>query len=160
MIYPRYIFPGSFDPMHLAHYHTLLTAEKIFGTVFLLICQNVSKGSGFFSLGEREGIAELFVPHDNILIAASNAEVVTYFENATRIIRGYRNEAEVAEMALSAKAHGVERFSYKLSLFRVPKNLEVISSTKLRQLVLSGKDETAMRWTYPKVVEKIRNKIS
>lgn len=159
MNYPKYLFPGSFDPMHFGHYQTLLNAQRKYGSVSLLICHNISKGKGFFSLEERAEIASLFIPQEYVCVANSNAQLVAYFENAIKIVRGYRNEGEIANMALSAKLHNVERFSDKLELFKVPKELVTVSSTKLRNLVLVGDYQTAESWTNPKVVESIKQKL-
>jgi hypothetical protein len=136
-----------------------MTAEKIHDPISLLICQNLDKDAGLFSLEERKEIAQLYVPSTNIYIAHTLAELEEYCGRAITIIRGYRNRRELDETMRAARIHGVEKFRYKLKLYKVPKKLTPISSSRLKDLVLSNHYNSAINWAPEAVINEIRAKL-
>ncbi|WP_036602662.1 pantetheine-phosphate adenylyltransferase [Olivibacter sitiensis] len=87
------IFPGSFDPLTLAHFELLNRAVPLFDHIYVSIGTNSSK-SPFFSIDDRLlMLKRIFANHPSIHVETYSGLTVHYAKekNAKYILRGMRN---------------------------------------------------------------------
>jgi len=159
--YPENIYATSVDPMHYSHLNTLKLAEKTLGEkVTLLICKNDLKTNQLFSIEEREKIAKLFLPSDQIATAQNYNEIKAYLLNAKKIIRGIRNSEDIQYTHKLAKYYQVDQHAYyeKLLQILVPLQYKKMSSSELKRLVENGDFLEAEKITLPEIIELIKAK--
>lgn len=160
MEHADFVFPMSIDPMHYAHLYAKQTAERALGArVNILLAQNAAKDEGIFTLDERADLAHHYLePDERVLIIRSRAELIRIYDGATKIVRGYRNAADLEELKDMVKLYGFERYNPKLLLVDNSAH-SGISSTNLKKLVAEGEIQEACKFAHPAVVEAIRRKI-
>jgi pantetheine-phosphate adenylyltransferase len=90
------LFPGSFDPITIAHVDILKRSIPLFDRVVLGIGLNSSK-QGFLSIEKREAIVRaVFKSYDNVEIALYEGLTVDFCKKigANYMIRGIRSVAD------------------------------------------------------------------
>ncbi|MDQ7948324.1 MAG: pantetheine-phosphate adenylyltransferase [Pedobacter sp.] len=90
------LFPGSFDPITIAHVDILTRALPLFDQVIVGIGLNSAK-QNFLSAGKREEIVKaIFAEHDKVQVELYEGLTVDFCKkiNATYMIRGIRSAAD------------------------------------------------------------------
>ncbi|MBK9291237.1 MAG: pantetheine-phosphate adenylyltransferase [Bacteroidetes bacterium] len=90
------VFPGSFDPVTLGHYHLVLRAMPLFDQLVVAIGHNAQK-QYFFPLGKRlEWLSSIFKDYPKVSIDHYEGLTVDYCRRigAGYILRGLRTSAD------------------------------------------------------------------
>lgn len=90
------LFPGSFDPITIAHVDILTRALPLFDKIVVGIGVNSSK-QGFLSIEKREAIVRsVFAAHQNIEVQLYEGLTIDFCKkiNAQYMVRGVRSVAD------------------------------------------------------------------
>src|SRR5690606_18745241 len=90
------VFPGSFDPITLAHIDIIERALPLFDKIYLAIGINSSK-THLLSLDVRKSILqEIFKNHENVVVSDYHGLTVDYCKSiqANYILRGIRSVSD------------------------------------------------------------------
>lgn len=138
------LFPGSFDPITLAHIDILNRALPLFDKVYVGIGLNSNKQS-LLSAKEREEMLK------NVFANNSKIEVITYEGltveickkvNAQYMIRGIRSVSDFEyEKAISQMNHAMQPDIESIFVLSKP-GFSAISSTIVRDILRNGGDIT------------------
>jgi cytidyltransferase-like protein len=135
----RVCYLGSFDPIHLSHVSTALRAEELFNEgIVVVVCRNQLKDAGFFSLEERVSLVRSCLPLTPILTAANYHDIREVATTARVIVRGRRDEADVAYFDTILKFYSLEHLREKVIHINVPEHLREISSSKAKDLFMKN----------------------
>ena len=146
------VFPGSFDPITLGHYHLVLQALSLFDEIIVAVGENIQK-KYFFTLTERLAFVQAaFVDFPNIRVSHYTGTTVDFCiaEKAPFILRGVRNaqdfEMEKNLCLLNQYLINQEKIPMPIQhVFLMPQeDTEWISSTIVRELLKYNKDATAL----------------
>ena len=123
------IVPGSFDPITFGHIYVIKEALKKFDTVYVAVMINKEKNY-MFSLDERKRIVEAALSTDSVKVISSEGWLweLAVELNATGIVKGYRNDSDLAyelEMASFNEKHAPNA---KTFLIKTDSVFEKISS--------------------------------
>ena len=136
------IVPGSFDPITRGHLDIIKRASQLCDKVYVAVMINDAK-KYMFSIEERTRIVAAACK------GIENAEVISstgmLYELADRlsanaIIKGVRNEIDRAYELEMAKFNEEHCPAAKTVLLDADKTLDTISSTLVREKILSGDD--------------------
>lgn len=161
--FPEAIYIVSGDPIHYSHVNTKLRAENILGMkVSLVIGLNGLKDKGLFTLSERKEIAQLYFPNESIYLAEGKDEIISFVENADKIIRGIRNESDYQYIYDLVKYYQCDNqiIKDKLVPVEVPEYLKEISSSKLKAMILDNSYNPNFKfWVNDQVFEILQKKL-
>ena len=155
----RVILPGSYDPVTVGHLEVIKRAASEYEEVFVVIFINPKK-QYMFSLEDRLRMLSVATDGlDNVLVSYSTGYVIDYMREheIELIVKGYRTEADLPwehEQARWNKEHG----GYDTVLWRCDESLAHISSTYVREALVSGDTDTAMALLPSGVYEYIRSR--
>ena len=154
------IVPGSFDPITYGHIELVKEALAQFDLVYLAVMINPKKNY-MFSLVQRTEIAKAALADlARVEVIASEGMLWKLAEElgATGIVKGYRNECDLAYEQEMATFNAKYNPTAKTYLVRSPASLEQLSSTAVREHILKGQSlEGAMP---PKAIATIQKIIS
>ena len=135
------IVPGSFDPITNGHISLVERALEDHDIVYLAVMINPSK-KYMFTLEERECIAKAaLVGTDNVIVISSEGMLWELAKklNASSIVKGYRNETDLAYEKEMAKFNEEHYPNAKTVLLKAKENMCDLSSTKIRELITLNK---------------------
>ncbi len=134
------VVPGSFDPITYGHIEIVKQALTRYDTVYVAVMINAAK-QYLFSMEERTEIAKAaLADFERVQVIASEGmlwELAKQLQ-ATGIVKGYRNERDLAyeqEMAAFNLAHNP---SAPTELFSAAEEFCEISSTLVRDRIRDG----------------------
>ena len=134
------VIPGSFDPITYGHLDLVERASAQYDKVYLAVMINRAK-TYMFSLEERTKIALAATKaYDNVEVISSEGMLweLALRLNACAIVKGYRNEKDLAyeqEMAEYNLAHNPNAPTV---LLESKSDLINVSSTVVRERILKG----------------------
>ena len=134
------IVPGSYDPMTMGHVDIVERAAALFDKVYVAVMMNSEK-TYTFSLDKRTQIARLSCAHiANAEVVASGGLLVDLFDmlKADVIVKGVRNETDFTYEQSMAYYNWEHNPRAQTIYLPCRQELSEISSTKVRDLLLSG----------------------
>ena len=137
----RVILPGTYDPVTLGHLDIIRRAAAEYEEVFVTVFVNPDK-TPLFSLSDRLAMLMLATDDlDNVLVTESAGLVIDYMRDhhIRRIVKGYRNDADLAYEEKQAEwnaGHG----GVTTDLLPCEKELRDVSSTLARRRLAEGGD--------------------
>ena len=146
------VFPGSFDPITLGHYHLVLQGLALFDEIIVAVGENIHK-KYFFTLTERLAfIKEAFADFPTVRIGHYTGTTLDFCvaEKASFILRGLRNaqdfEMEKNLSLLNQYLIAEEKPPILIqSVFLMPpKDTAWISSTMVKELLKYKKDASGL----------------
>ena len=135
------IIPGSFDPMTMGHMELVRTVARLYDEVVVAVMINASK-KYLFDMETRVEIARMTVSElKNVRVISEKGLLIDLFDalGADAVCKGWRNDEDYVyeiKMADWNRAHN-PRFVTKL--FRSHGATATLSSTEVRDLLLSGR---------------------
>ena len=155
------IVPGSFDPITFGHIDIVNRALLQYDTVILAIMINSSK-KYMFTMKQRECIAKAaFWDNPRVKVITSEGMLWKLAKDvgACAIVKGYRNETDLAYEQAMAQFNAEHYPNAKTVLLPSEDDLSDLSSTVVRQ---SLRDGTSLSQYLPKkaidVIERILSK--
>ncbi len=138
------LFPGSFDPITLAHVDILKRALPLFDKVVVGIGLNSTKQS-FLTAGQREEMLKrVFASEPNIEVVTYSGLTVDYCKKigAQYMIRGIRSTSDFEyEKAIAQMNHAMHPEIESIFVLSNP-GFSAISSTIVRDILRNGGDIT------------------
>lgn len=137
----RVILPGTYDPVTLGHLDIIRRAAAEYEEVFVTVFVNPDK-TPLFSLSDRLAMLMLATDDlDNVLVTESAGLVIDYMRDhhIRRIVKGYRNDADLAYEEKQAEWNA-EHGGVTTDLLPCEKELRDVSSTLARRLLAEGGD--------------------
>jgi pantetheine-phosphate adenylyltransferase len=139
------VFPGTFDPITLGHADIVMRAASIFDEVIVAVGKN-SKKQNLFPLEQRMNwIRELFRDHSGIRVESYEELTVAFCRKvgASYIIRGLRSTGDFEYEAHLAQVNRKLDASIETIFLITSPELNNISSTVVRDIIVYGGDYTA-----------------
>lgn len=136
------IYPGSFDPITNGHLDVLKKALGVFDEVVVLVADNPNKKSRF-SLESRLIMAREAVKDiEGVSVASTSGLTVDFAkkENTVNIIRGLRNSLDYDYELKLAREYKKMEPTISMCFFIANKEYADLSSSKIHELFLKGKD--------------------
>lgn len=140
------IVPGSFDPITVGHVDIIKRASEMYDHVYVAVMINNAK-KYMFTIEQRKNIAQSAVSDiSNVTVISSEGmlwELAKSF-GACAIVKGYRNENDLVyeqEMASFNREHYPDA---ETVLLRSNEDLVGVSSTLVREKILSCADLSAL----------------
>ena len=138
------VFPGSFDPVTIAHHDLVMRASPLFVKIIIAIGQNSTK-KNLFALDHRLGwLQQTFASIPNVETATYEGMTVDFCKKAgaTHLLRGLRQtgdfEFEKTIAQLNHSLTGIE------TIFLVTRpEYSHVSSTIVREILSNGGDARA-----------------
>ncbi|MEE0970700.1 MAG: pantetheine-phosphate adenylyltransferase [Clostridia bacterium] len=156
----RAIIPGSYDPITLGHLDIIKRASLLYDEIFVGVLINPDK-KYLFSLSEREEMArEACEGIENATVISDTGMLTDLADrlDCSVIVKGVRDqedfeyEAKMAEYNRKAAPH------IETLLMYADGKMKNISSSLLRQLILSGDTSGAKKILPEKVFDMIKNR--
>ncbi len=138
------LFPGSFDPITLAHIDILNRALPLFDKVYVGIGLNSNKQSLLTAKEREEMLKNVFAKHKNIEVLTYEGLTVDICKkvNAQYMIRGIRSVSDFEyEKAISQMNHAMQPDIESIFVLSKP-GFSAISSTIVRDILRNGGDTT------------------
>ncbi|MFN5705281.1 MAG: pantetheine-phosphate adenylyltransferase [bacterium] len=138
------LFPGSFDPITLAHIDILNRALPLFDKVYVGIGLNSNKQSLLTANEREEMLKNVFAKHKNIEVLTYEGLTVDICKkvNAQYMIRGIRSVSDFEyEKAISQMNHAMQPDIESIFVLSKP-GFSAISSTIVRDILRNGGDIT------------------
>ena len=136
------IVPGSFDPITVGHLDILRRASQEYDVVYLAVMINAQK-SYMFTMEQRKQIAKAAIAGlDNVTVIASEGMLWQLAKDlgACAIVKGYRNETDLAYEESMAAFNAEHYPQAKTVLLKADPMLIDVSSTAVRSKILAGED--------------------
>ena len=152
------IVPGSFDPITFGHLNIIKRAAIDHDKVYLAVMINPNK-SYMFTISQRERIAKVAVTGmDKVEVISSEGMLWELARDlgAVSIVKGYRNETDLAYENDMAEYNSTRYPQAKTLLYKADEALCDISSTLVREKIRDGE---ALEGVLPEKVIKEINKI-
>ena len=154
------IVPGSFDPITNGHISLVKRALEDHDIVYLAVMINSSK-KYMFTLEERERIAKAALAcNDNVIVISSDGMLWELAKNlnAISIVKGYRNEKDLAYEKEMAKFNEEHYPDAKTVLLKAEEEMCNLSSTMIRELI--NRTESLQQYLPHSAEEEIKKIIS
>ena len=136
------LFPGSFDPITIAHVNILKRALPLFDRIVVGIGLNSSKQS-FLSAEKREEIVKtIFAPHDNVDVQLYEGLTVDFCRkiNAKYMVRGIRSASDFEYERAIAQINQTMMPEVETILLLSKPEYSAISSTIVRDILRNHGD--------------------
>ncbi len=139
------ILPGSYDPVTLGHIDIIKRVAQTEDEVYAVVFINPEK-EYMFSLSDRVAMLMLALEDiENCIVSYSIGRVVDYMREhgIDKIVKGVRNDEDrlyEAPQAEYNKLHG----GYETEILQCHPDFADISSTRVREALLSGEDITSL----------------
>ena len=136
------VVPGSFDPITVGHIDIIRRAAEQFNSVVVAVMINSSK-EYMFTIEQRAAIAaEAVKDIAGVSVVSSEGMLWELCRDldADAIVKGYRNQADYDYELAMAKYNEEHYPDAKTVLLKSDDALEHISSTLVREKILSGAD--------------------
>jgi pantetheine-phosphate adenylyltransferase len=136
------LFPGSFDPITIAHVDILLRALPLFDRVVVGIGLNSSK-QGFLSAEKREEIVKaVFSAHPNIEVQLYEGLTVDFCRkvNARYMVRGVRSVSDFEYEKAIAQINQTMMPEVETIIILSKPEYSAISSTIVREILRNNGD--------------------
>ncbi|HMI01233.1 MAG TPA: pantetheine-phosphate adenylyltransferase [Pedobacter sp.] len=136
------LFPGSFDPITIAHVDILLRALPLFDKVVVGIGLNSSK-QGFLSAEKREEIVRaVFSAHANIEVQLYEGLTVDFCRkvNARYMVRGVRSVSDFEYEKAIAQINQTMMPEVETIIILSKPEYSAISSTIVREILRNNGD--------------------
>jgi pantetheine-phosphate adenylyltransferase len=136
------LFPGSFDPITIAHVDILLRALPLFDKVVVGIGLNSSK-QGFLSAEKREEIVKaVFSAHPNIEVQLYEGLTVDFCRkvNARYMVRGVRSVSDFEYEKAIAQINQTMMPEVETIIILSKPEYSAISSTIVREILRNNGD--------------------
>lgn|SRR5574344_76873 len=136
------LFPGSFDPITKGHESLILKALPLFDRIIVTIGDNKQKHT-LFSLEQRlQWVRQTFADVPQVTVDSHQELTVDYCrrQGARYIVRGLRNEMDFRYEAEIARVNQLLNADVETIFLLGNPELEVISSSMVRELLAFGKD--------------------
>lgn len=134
------IVPGSFDPITKGHLDIINKAARDYDKVYVAVMINSQK-KYMFSLEQREAIVkECLLGMDNVFVISSEGWLWELARDlgACAIVKGYRNEKDLAYENDMAKFNSEKYPQAKTVLLKSEDALSEVSSTVVRERLNSN----------------------
>ena len=140
------LFAGTFDPITIGHYDTVIRLLDKYEKVVVAIGVNPEK-TPLFSLEDRlEFIKGAFSNFNNVMVDSYDCLTVSYMQekNIKVLVRGIRNQTDF-EFEKENEKKSKEIYPQLVTEYVVsPIEDKLISSTFVRNQILSGKDFSSL----------------
>lgn len=136
------LFPGSFDPITIAHVNILQRATPLFDKIIIGIGLNSSK-QNFLTADQRLQILEtVFKGYDNIKVQTYEGLTVNFCRkiNATYMVRGIRSAADFEYERAIAQINQTMMPEVETILLLSKPEYSAISSTIVRDILRNHGD--------------------
>lgn len=136
------IYPGSFDPITNGHLDVLSKALKVFDEVIILVADNPKKKSRF-SVSDRVAmIKDATKGIKGVSVDSTSGLTVEYAKKAKvmNLVRGLRNATDYDYEVKLSKAYKKLNKNITMTFFLSSDENKEISSSKIEELFLKGKD--------------------
>lgn len=134
------IVPGSFDPITSGHIEIVKRALENYDLVILAIMINPNKNY-MFTMEQRERIAKAALaefPRVNVITSSGMLWELALELNACAIVKGYRNEKDLAYEKEMAEFNLKHNPNASTVLIKSSEDFEHISSTRVRERIKNG----------------------
>lgn len=133
------LVPGTFDPVTKGHLALIEAAAALFDEVTVCILINPEKHCMFDEETRKEALKAAARGLDNVTIASCHGMTADYAKEigADVIVRGIRNEKDTV-YELEMADFNFRRTGVKTLFFPAPQELRALSSTQIRESLLSG----------------------
>jgi pantetheine-phosphate adenylyltransferase len=149
------LIPGSFDPITLGHVNIIERAAKMFDKVYVAVMINdsakydksLSSKQYMFSMEERLELARLSVAHiENVEAISRSSMLIDLCDelSVTAIVKGIRNSADLEYEMIHARWNKEHNERAETLFLPADDSLLSVSSTKVREMILS-KDYDGLR---------------
>ena len=160
MLQSKALYAGSFDPVTQGHLDIIRRAQRIFGSVTVLVMKNGTK-KGLFPFKERVTLlrkAVADIPHVTVDCADGLLADYARKHQIKILVRGIRGISDLD--AEFAQAHYNHSFNSSLETVFLPadEKLQYISSSIVREIARCGGDFSSL--VPADVVRALRQKIS
>ena len=136
------IVTGSFDPITLGHMEIIKYACQKYDQVYVVALVNEAK-EYMFTMEQKKALIEKAVSgFENVIVDAYVGWTADYMHShgITQIVRGYRNEQDMAyENELAQKMNELDP-SFNTEIIRCKDEYVEVSSTAVREALNDGKD--------------------
>ena len=152
------VYPGSFDPLTLGHLNIIERAQKLFGSLDVVIAVNREKKYLFSDKERFEIMSQLVKPWKNITVHLCDKLIVDYAKEngANVLVRGIRNFTDFTyEFDLSLLNKGLNQDIETMFLPTDP-DFFVLKSSTIKELAAFNGDISKM--VPPLVAEEIKKK--
>ena len=154
------VFPGTFDPLTMAHLDLIKRASKMFDQVTVLVATNTSK-KAMFSFAERKALLEqeiAFLPNVNVIAAPKDLMVnVAKKIKAQAIIRGVRDAQDFEYEKAIALMNRHLAPEIETVLLLTDARYSFLSSSIVKEVALFGGDLTGL--LPDKTAQALREKV-
>ena len=134
------VVPGSFDPITYGHIELVKAALRSYEKVYLAVMINPTK-EYLFTMEQRVAIAKAaLADYRGVEVISSEGMLWKLAEElgATGIVKGYRNEADLAYEQKMADFNLSHNPNAPTELIPSPKERETLSSTVVRERIQHG----------------------
>ena len=135
------IVPGSFDPITNGHLSVIKKAAQDYDKVFVAVMINAQK-EYMFTIEQRKSIAKACLEDmNNVEVISSEGWLWELAKSldACAIVKGYRNQTDLDYELQMAKFNEEKYPQGKTVLIKAEEGLTQLSSTAVREMLLSGK---------------------
>lgn len=138
------LFPGSFDPLTIAHVDILKRALPLFDKVVIGIGLNSSKQSFLSGEVRKEIVKSVFADHSNIEVQSYEGLTVDFCKkiNATYMIRGIRSVGDFEYERAIAQINQTMMPEMETIFILSKPEYSAISSTIVRDILRNHGDVT------------------
>ena len=140
------IVPGSFDPMTLGHLELVRAVARMYDEVVVAVMINPAK-KYLFDMETRVEIARLTVSElRNVRVISEKGLLIDLFDTlgADAVCKGWRNDADYAYEIKMADWNRDHNPRFVTKLFRSHGDTASLSSTEVREALLSGNAPTEL----------------
>ena len=134
------IIPGSYDPMTVGHLELVRTVARLYDEVVVAVMINPAK-KYLFDMETRVEIARTTVAElNNVRVISEKGLLIDLFDalGADAVCKGWRNDADYAYEIKMADWNRDHNPRFVTKLFRAHGSTATLSSTEVRELLLSG----------------------